>query len=86
MEVKVAMLRSGVSQAEFARILGCAKSTLSARLTGKKAFTVDELLRICVQLGLDLVDLFPASRVPPRKGGLAADSGGSAASSSLPEQ
>lgn len=59
MEVKVAMLRSGVSQGEFARILGCAKSTLSAKLTGKTAFTVDDLVPICVHLGLDLVDLFP---------------------------
>jgi transcriptional regulator with XRE-family HTH domain len=59
MEVKVAMLRSGVSQGEFARVLGCAKSTLSAKLTGKTPFTIDELVPICYHLGLELVDLFP---------------------------
>jgi predicted XRE-type DNA-binding protein len=59
MEVKVAMLRSGVSQREFAQILGCAKSTLSAKLTGKTAFNVDELMSICVELGLNPANLFP---------------------------
>lgn len=59
MEVKVAMLRAGVSQEEFAKVLGCAKSTLSAKLTGKVAFTTDDLWPICTQLGLDIVDLFP---------------------------
>lgn len=59
MEVKVAMMRTGVSQEEFARILGCAKSTLSAKLTGKRAFTTDDLWPICVHLGLDIEDLFP---------------------------
>lgn len=59
MEVKVAMLRAGVSQAEFARVLGCAKSTLHDKLTGKIAFTIDDLWPICTQLGLDIVDLFP---------------------------
>lgn len=59
MEIKVAMLRCGVSQGQFARILGCAKSTLSAKLTGKVAFTTDELVPICEHLGLEMIDLFP---------------------------
>jgi transcriptional regulator with XRE-family HTH domain len=59
MEVKIAMMRSGVSQEQFARVLGCAKSTLSSKLTGKVAFTTDELVPICEHLGLDIIDLFP---------------------------
>lgn len=68
MEVKVAMLRAGVSQEEFAKILGCAKSTLSAKLTGKVAFTTDDLWPICTQLGLDIVDLFPEDHRTDRVG------------------
>lgn len=59
MEVKLAMIRCGVTQEQFARVLGCAKSTLSTKITGKVAFTTDELVPICEHLGLDIIDLFP---------------------------
>lgn len=65
MEVRVAMLRNGVSQAEFARILGCAQSTLSAKLNAKTAFTIEDLPPVCAHLGIDILDLFPEVRRVP---------------------
>lgn len=58
-EIRVAMLRLGIRQHQLAAALDLHRNTMTAKMTGRAPFTTDELVAICEQLGLDLVDLMP---------------------------
>lgn len=55
--VKAEMARRSHSQNTFAPLVGMRQQALSRRLSGKTAFTIDELARIAAALGVPLVDL-----------------------------
>ena len=52
--VRAEMARQGRTQRDLAALLGVSQPTVSARLTGRKDFTVAELRRIAAWLGVPL--------------------------------
>lgn len=52
-KLKGKMAEKGINQTMLANALKINKDTLSARMTGKKAFTVDEANSICSILGIE---------------------------------
>lgn len=61
MEIKVAMVRNGVTGRELARRLGASQTWVSTRLTGATPLDLNELQRIADALGVPLLDLLPQS-------------------------
>lgn len=64
-EIRVAMLRLGVTQGQLFDALGWAKSTYSPKMQGHMPFTIDELVLICDQLDIELADLLPGPAEEP---------------------
>lgn len=55
--VKAEMARRSHSQNTLAPLVGMRQQALSRRLSGKTAFTIDELATIATALGVSLADL-----------------------------
>ena len=60
-EVRAGMGRHRITQAAMARKLGISRVTLTDRLTGKRAFDIDQLLAISDIIQIPLVDLLEAA-------------------------
>lgn len=58
-EVRAAMARRRVTQAQLARRIGVSRTSLSERLNGAKAFNTDQLMQISQALGVPFLDLLP---------------------------
>lgn len=58
------MWRSSVTQTKLAPVLGMTQSTLSGKLKGKSAFTLDEILMIAEVFGVSLDYLFGKTEDP----------------------
>jgi len=58
-EVRAAMARQRVTQADLAARIGIGRPTLSERLSGQRAFDTDQLLAISAALGVDFLSFFP---------------------------
>lgn len=61
LEIKVAMLRKGVSGRWLAGQLGESQTWISTRLTGTTPIDVNDLERIAAALGVDVASLLPQS-------------------------
>lgn len=57
MEIKVAMVRAGVTGRELARRLGTSQTWVSTRLNGTTPLDLNELQRIADALGVTVIDL-----------------------------
>ena len=64
-EIRVAMVRLGITQGQLFDALGWAKSTYSPKMQGRMPFTIDELVLICDQLDIELADLLPGPDPQP---------------------
>lgn len=64
-EIRVAMIRLDLTQGELFDALGWAKSTYSPKMQGHLPFTIDELVMLCDQLGIELADLLPGPTPEP---------------------
>jgi len=64
-EIRVAMIRLGVTQGQLFDALGWPKSTYSPKMQGHAPFTIDELVMLCDQLGIELADLLPGPTPEP---------------------
>jgi transcriptional regulator with XRE-family HTH domain len=60
-EIRAEMARQRKTQADLAEALGISPSTARNRLEGKPAFTIKDLGRIAVWLGVDPMALTPRS-------------------------
>ncbi|MDD7813640.1 helix-turn-helix transcriptional regulator [Mycobacterium sp. CSUR Q5927] len=60
------MARRGYTQESLSRRVGMLQQSLSRRLTGQTAITVDDLDRIARALGVELAALLPSSTVTAR--------------------
>lgn len=58
-EVRVALVRRGMTQRQLAESLGMTPNTLSAKITGMRPFDLDELADIEHVLGVPLAELLP---------------------------
>ena len=56
-EIRAGLARHRMSQLDLAAAIGINPSGLSRRLTGKREFTLTELIRAAEFLGVDLQDL-----------------------------
>lgn len=56
--VRSAVEASGVTQAKLAQAIGVSVTTIERRMTGKRAFTINEILKIA-----RLLDVSPASLI-----------------------
>lgn len=63
MEIKIALLRSGMSGRQLATKLGVSQTWVSSRLQGATPIDLNDLERIAEVLGININDLFPS---PPR--------------------
>jgi transcriptional regulator with XRE-family HTH domain len=52
--IRAEMARQGFTQRDLAGLLGMSQPTVSARMTGRKDFTVSEVRRIAAWLGVPL--------------------------------
>ena len=59
--VRAELARKRRTQAELAEALQVSPATLGARLNGDREFGVGQLCAIAEWLGVDVLDLFPAS-------------------------
>jgi transcriptional regulator with XRE-family HTH domain len=57
MEIKVTMVRAGVTGRELARRLGTSQTWVSTRLNGTTPLDLNELQRIANALGVGIIDL-----------------------------
>lgn len=64
-EIRVAMIRLGITQGQLFDALGWAKSTYSPKMQGHMPFTIDELVLLCDQLGIELAELLPGPEQEP---------------------
>lgn len=64
-ELRAAMARRGVGTLQLAEAIGISATTMTTRMTGKVAFSVDELIDACEFLGVDLPSLFTAPAIQP---------------------
>lgn len=55
--VKAEMARRGLSQTTLGRVVGLSQASLSLRLNGRVAFTIDELAKIAAALDVPLATL-----------------------------
>lgn len=61
-EVRASIARSGMKPFRIAQDAGIPQSTLSRRLSGKSAFSVDELIKIAAVLDVEVSTFFPSMR------------------------
>jgi transcriptional regulator with XRE-family HTH domain len=61
MEIKVAMVRAGVTGRELARRLGTSQTWVSTRLNGVTPLDLDDMQRIADALGVTIVELMQAA-------------------------
>lgn len=47
-----AMAEAGVTQRSLAKMLGCSKNTVNAKINGKSAFDLNEVDAVCAALGI----------------------------------
>lgn len=50
--LKAAIVRAGLTQQEFARLIGISQNTLSSKLKGGRNFNLDEIDKTCEVLGI----------------------------------
>ncbi len=55
--IRVEMVRRGLRQQDLAEAIGCTQGAISARLTGRIQFRLDELRAIAALLDVDIADL-----------------------------
>ena len=71
-EVRAGLGRHRVTQAALAELIGMSRPALAARLHGRQAFDVDELLVIAAHLDIPVLELIaPAERVSRVRGDIA---------------
>ena len=58
-EVRAAIARKGVTQSEVAQLVGMSSTSMSRKLAGANALTVDELIAIA-----NALDVSPSSLIP----------------------
>ena len=58
-EVRAAIARAGLRQADLADAIGISRGSLSSRLSGERAFRIDELVAIARVLGVQPSVLLP---------------------------
>ena len=63
-EVRAWMSRTGIRQTQVAAALGISRQSVSLRLTGRTAWTVDDVSTVAELLGVPVADLL----TPPRQG------------------
>ena len=59
--LKAAIIRAGYTQGEYASLIGISQNSLSSRMSGERQFTIDEVDKTRVVLGIDnseLCDIF----------------------------
>lgn len=59
--LRAAIIRAGYTQGEFAKKIGISQNSLTSRLNGERPFTIDEVDRTKVALGIDnseICDIF----------------------------
>lgn len=61
-EIKVSMVRKGISGRQLAQRLGVSQTWVSIRLTGTTPIDLNDLQRIADALGVKVVDLLPDAR------------------------
>lgn len=61
--VAAEMRRRGVTQTALAQVLATSQTAVSARLTGKTPFKIDELVRVAAHLDIPLGDLLATEAV-----------------------
>lgn len=59
-EVRAALARDQIKQADLAHAIGISQGALSERLRGVRAFDTDQLAAIAEHLGLNVLDLLPS--------------------------
>lgn len=57
-EVRALAAKKRISQGVIAERLGRSQSSVSARMTGKRAFTLPELVEVAALLGVDVREFF----------------------------
>jgi transcriptional regulator with XRE-family HTH domain len=62
MEIKVAMVRAGISGRQLALRLGVSQTWMSTRLNGTTPLDLDDLQRIADALGVSVLQLMPPTR------------------------
>lgn len=65
-EIRVMLARRQITATELARKAGMTQRSISRRITGEKAIDMDDLDRIAGALGVDVLDLIPATDNEPR--------------------
>jgi transcriptional regulator with XRE-family HTH domain len=61
MEIKVTMVRAGVSGRQLARRLGVSQTWISTRLNGTTPLDLDDMERIAAALDVSVLQLMPAN-------------------------
>ena len=59
--LRAAIIRAGYTQGEYASLIGISQNSLSSRMSGERQFTIDEVDKTRVVLGIDnseLCDIF----------------------------
>jgi len=64
-EIRVAMARADMRQAQLARAIGKTEQWLSVRLRGRQPITVNDLDLIAEALGVNVIDLIPSASHEP---------------------
>ena len=62
--LRAAIVRSGYTQGEYAKLIGISRNSLTSRLNGERPFTIDEVDRTRAVLSIDnseICDIFFAS-------------------------
>jgi transcriptional regulator with XRE-family HTH domain len=65
-ELRIAILRSDVTQIELAKRIGIARSSFTAKMTARSTFTLYEAYRLCQELEIPperFTDCFPIKDV-----------------------
>lgn len=65
-EIRAAMGRAGIRQADLAAAIGMSRTSLSERLNLQRAFDTDHLNAIAEQLGVDVFSLMAPPTTPGR--------------------
>lgn len=56
--LKSLLVKEGITQGEFAKVIGIDKSTLSMKMNGKRDFTKTEIDKIITALSLSYEEIF----------------------------
>jgi len=51
--LKAAIVRAGLTQQDFAKLIGISQNTLTSKLKGDRSFNLDEIDKTCEVLHLD---------------------------------